>query len=129
MTRIITSLKCCNLGLKIWIKLVFVMKNWPNNPRLGCTTRSKSIEEYLEIENGMVLDNEDLIFNFIYKKKRLTLCDFFWLRKKWMHSMWREKWEPPNCTWDLVFCYFDLLVIGTLNPHFVLYDFVGGFRV
>ncbi len=68
-------------------KLVFVMKNWPNIPRFGCTTRSKSIEEYLEIENGMVLENEDLIFNFNFFLRRLALCDLFWRRKKWMHSM------------------------------------------
>jgi len=54
-------------------KLVFIMKNWPNNPRLGCTNRSKSIKEYLEIENSMLLENEDLIFS----KEDWTLCDVF----------------------------------------------------
>jgi hypothetical protein len=40
------------------------MKNWPDNLGFGCTNKPKSIKEYLEIKNGMVLENEDLIVDF-----------------------------------------------------------------
>jgi hypothetical protein len=41
------------------------MKNRSNDPRFGCTIGlPKLIEEYLKIENGMVLKNEDLIADF-----------------------------------------------------------------
>jgi hypothetical protein len=41
------------------------MKNWLNDPRFGCTIGlPKSIKEYLKIEDGMVLGNEDLIVDF-----------------------------------------------------------------
>ncbi len=42
-----------------------MMKNWLDNPRFGCTNvEPKSIEEYIDIENGMVLENEQFISNF-----------------------------------------------------------------
>jgi hypothetical protein len=41
------------------------MKNWLDDPRFGCTTGlPKSIEEYLEIKDGMVLKNEKFIADF-----------------------------------------------------------------
>ncbi len=45
-------------------KLGFIMKNQPNDPRFGCTIGPKFIEEYLKIEDNMVLKNEDLIADF-----------------------------------------------------------------
>jgi hypothetical protein len=41
------------------------MKNWLDDFRFGCTTSlPKSIKEYLEIEDGMVLKNEKFNVNF-----------------------------------------------------------------
>jgi hypothetical protein len=40
------------------------MKIWQNDPRFGCTTRHKSIVEYFEIEDDVVLENEDLVVDF-----------------------------------------------------------------
>ncbi len=45
------------------------MKNQLNDPRFGFTNGLKSIEEYLNIEDGMVLENENFIANFNYLKK------------------------------------------------------------
>jgi hypothetical protein len=65
MDSIITSLKHYQLGIEILDKLVLIMKNWPHNPKFGCTdVKSKSLEEYIDIENGMVLENEKLISDF-----------------------------------------------------------------
>jgi hypothetical protein len=45
-----------DLGLKIW--------NMLDVPKFGCTTvLPKSIKEYLKIEDGIVLKNENLIVN------------------------------------------------------------------
>jgi hypothetical protein len=65
MVNIITSLKHYQLGIENLDKLVLIMKNWPNNPKFGCTNvEPKSIEEYIDIENGMVLENEEFISDF-----------------------------------------------------------------
>jgi hypothetical protein len=40
------------------------MNNWPDDLGFGCTTKPKLIKEYLEIKNGMVLEDEDLIVDF-----------------------------------------------------------------
>jgi hypothetical protein len=64
MASIITSLKCCQLGIEKLDKLVLIMKNWLNDPRFGCTNaKPMSIGKYIGIENGMVSKNEKLIFN------------------------------------------------------------------
>jgi hypothetical protein len=48
MASIITSLRHCQFGIEIFDKLILIMKNWPNNPRFGCTNvELKSIEEYI----------------------------------------------------------------------------------
>jgi len=54
MVGIITSLKHCQLGIENLDKLVLIMKNWPNDPRFGCTSGFKSFEEFLNSENGIV---------------------------------------------------------------------------
>jgi hypothetical protein len=41
------------------------MKNWLDDPRFRCTTSlPNSIEEYLKIEDDMILENEDFIVDF-----------------------------------------------------------------
>jgi len=65
MVNIITSLKHYRLGIENLDKLVLIMKNWLDNPRFGCTNvEPKSIEKYIDIENGMTLENEQFIFYF-----------------------------------------------------------------
>jgi hypothetical protein len=66
MASIITSLKCCQLGIENLDKLVLIMKNWLNDLRSGCTNaKPMSIGKYIGIENGMVSKNEKLISNII----------------------------------------------------------------
>ncbi len=64
-------------------KLVLAMKNWPNDLGFGCTTKPKLIKEYLEIKNGMVLENEDLIVDCNLFRRRFFLS----AKKVWMHNM------------------------------------------
>jgi hypothetical protein len=65
MASIITSLKHCQFDIENLYKLILIMKNWLENPRFGCTNvKPKSIEEYIDIENGMVSKNEELISDF-----------------------------------------------------------------
>jgi hypothetical protein len=61
MAGIITGLRCCQLGIGNLDKLVFIMKNWLDDPRFGCTT---SLQKCLEIEDGMVSKNENLVADF-----------------------------------------------------------------
>jgi hypothetical protein len=64
MASIITSLRCCQLGIENLDKLILIMKNWLDDPRFGCTNaKPTSIEKYIAIENGMVSKNEKLISN------------------------------------------------------------------
>jgi hypothetical protein len=44
MAKVITSLRRCWLGIENLDKLVIIMKNWPNDPKFGCTTGPKSFE-------------------------------------------------------------------------------------
>ncbi len=65
MANIITSLKHYWLGIENLVKLILIMKNQLDNPRFGCkNVEPKSIEEYIDIENDMVLENEKLIDDF-----------------------------------------------------------------
>jgi hypothetical protein len=65
MASFITSLRHCWLGIENLDKLILIMKNWLDNPRFGCTNvKLKSIEKYINTENGMVSENEELIFYF-----------------------------------------------------------------
>jgi hypothetical protein len=66
------------------------MKNWPNDPRFGCTNvELKSTEKYIDIENGMVSENEThFLCQFVWR--RLTFC----IVEKW--KIWRTKGEIPN---------------------------------
>lgn len=110
MTRVITSLKCCWLGIKNLNKLVLVMKNWPDDLGFGCTTKPKSIKEYLEIKNGMVLENEDLIVDFNLFE------DCFWVPKKFGCIICEEQ----NGSYLIAigiwfFIILILLVVGTMT--------------
>jgi hypothetical protein len=64
MARVIIGFEHYQLGIEILYTLVFLKKNWPNDPRFGCTFELKSIKEYLAIEDDMVWENEDFIADF-----------------------------------------------------------------
>jgi len=46
LARILTSLKRCCLQLKNLDKLIFVNKNWPNDPKIGCKSQS-SLSDFI----------------------------------------------------------------------------------
>ncbi len=64
MARAIIGLKHCWLGIENLDKLVLIMKNWPDDLRFGCKSGPKSFEEFLNFENGVVFENENLIVDF-----------------------------------------------------------------
>ncbi len=55
MARIITNLKRCHLQSDNLHKIIFVSKNWPNDPKVGCSSPSSFIEL---IEVDLVLEEE-----------------------------------------------------------------------
>jgi len=64
VAKVITGLKCCWLGIENLDKLVLIMKNWLDDPRFGCKSGFKSFEEFLNFEDGVVFENENLIVDF-----------------------------------------------------------------
>ncbi len=65
MMGVIISLKRYWLGIEnLDIKLVLRMKNQLDDPKFGFTNEPKSIDEYFEVEDGMILENEHFIANF-----------------------------------------------------------------
>ncbi len=55
LTRIITSLRRCHLQSKNLDKLIFVNKNWQNDPKIGCKCLSSLADI---IENDLHLEEE-----------------------------------------------------------------------
>ncbi len=55
MVGILTNLRRCRLQTENLEKLIFVNKNWPNDPRIGCKCAS-NLEEFLE--KGCKLEKE-----------------------------------------------------------------------
>lgn len=50
------------------------MKNWLDDPKFVCTIRSKSIEEYLKIENNIVEENDLIVDIHNFKKTSIVCC-------------------------------------------------------
>jgi hypothetical protein len=48
LAKILMNLKICRLQIGNLDKLIFTRKNWPNDPRVGCFSPSKSM---IEIES------------------------------------------------------------------------------
>jgi hypothetical protein len=44
LAEILTNLKRCCLQIENLEKLIFVNKNWPNDPRIGCKSLSNLVE-------------------------------------------------------------------------------------
>ncbi len=65
MMGVIISLKCYWIGIEnLDVKLVLFMKNQLDDPRFGFTSERKSIDEYFDVEDGMILENEHFIADF-----------------------------------------------------------------
>lgn len=72
------------INKKINLKLVIIMKNWPNDLRLRCVTSSRVewLEEYLDVYNSLFEKNEELITNFCLFKEDWFYC---WkVSRKWL---------------------------------------------
>lgn len=63
MDGVIIGLKCCYLGIENLNKILLIMKNWLEDPKLGCVVGEwfNTIEEYMDVENNMLEENEELI--------------------------------------------------------------------
>ncbi len=44
MTKILINLKRCHLQIENFKKLIFINKNWPNDPIIGCKSPSNLLE-------------------------------------------------------------------------------------
>ncbi len=65
MMGIIISLKCYWIGFEnLDIKLGLLMKNQLDDPRFGFTNEPTFIDEYFDVEDGMILENEHFIAYF-----------------------------------------------------------------
>jgi hypothetical protein len=56
LARILSNLRRCHLQIENSEKLIFVNKNWPNDPRIGCKFPSnlvKFLEEDVNLEKGL----------------------------------------------------------------------------
>jgi hypothetical protein len=52
MDGVIIGLRWCYLGIKNLNKIMLIMKNWLDDPKLGCVVDEgfKTIEEYMDVE-------------------------------------------------------------------------------
>ncbi len=59
MARAIISLRKCQIGIENLNKIVLIMKNWHEDPRLGYATSEgfKTIEDYLHAKNNLFEKN------------------------------------------------------------------------
>ncbi len=66
MVAVSTSLRQCWLSFEILDKIMLIMKIWLEDPRSSCITSEglKTIEEYLNVEDNLLEENEELITNF-----------------------------------------------------------------
>jgi hypothetical protein len=59
MAKVMIGLRKCQLGIKNLIKIVLIMKNWHEDPRLGYTIGEgfQTIEHYLDAKNNLFEKN------------------------------------------------------------------------
>ncbi len=60
----LTSLRCCRLGIDNLDKLVMIMKNWSINARSNCPQKGQSIDEFL-IKKTYIIHENDTLLNAI----------------------------------------------------------------
>ncbi len=59
MVKVIIGSRKCQLGIENLNKIVVIMKNWHEDPRLGYATSEgfKTIEDYLDAKNNLFETN------------------------------------------------------------------------
>jgi hypothetical protein len=65
---ILTSLKRCHLQSKKLDKLIFVNKNWPNDPRIGCKS-TLSLVDFIETNLNV---EKELEFEEAFEKNKVV---------------------------------------------------------
>ncbi len=58
LVGIFTNLKGCRLQIEFFFKLIFVNKNWPNDPRIGYKS-SSNLMEFLEKDVDLAEEFEE----------------------------------------------------------------------
>ena len=61
---LLTGLRRCRLGSRNLEQLVLLVKNWPDDPRLGIEKLHASIEEFVDLEAELVAQLEDEFEDF-----------------------------------------------------------------
>ncbi len=61
IARILTSLRCCKLGVENLDKLVIFMKNWSFDARANCMCKGKSLDDFLANEANIIDDNNIIL--------------------------------------------------------------------
>jgi hypothetical protein len=88
--RILTNLKKCRLQIENLEKLIFINKNWPNDPRIGWKSPSNLVkflerdvdlkEEFEvfegEFEKGKLLKSKTSINKILFSDKKLFVTMF-----------------------------------------------------
>jgi hypothetical protein len=69
LNNILTNLKGCQLQLENFKNLIFVNKNWLNDPRIGCKTSSNLVEF---IETNVDLKKELKEFESEFEKEEIV---------------------------------------------------------
>jgi hypothetical protein len=66
MVGIIIGLRHCHIGIENLDKLVLIVKNKYDVPRLGCVSGPlvKSMAEYLNVKDILLKKNEELLLDF-----------------------------------------------------------------
>ena len=57
---VLTALRRCRLQVENLDRLVMVVKNWPNDPRLDCKATA-SMKEFMAVETSLTEENYDFI--------------------------------------------------------------------
>ncbi len=70
LAQILTNLRRCRLELDNLNKIFFVSKNWPSDPRVGCSSPSSLIEL---IEVDLVLEEELIEVDLALEEKSIEV--------------------------------------------------------
>ncbi len=103
---IFTNFWRCKFQWEILKKLIFINKNWPNDPRIYCKSPS-SLVEFMEMDGDLEKGLEE--FESSFERMKLWICEvvrnkyllsknildkfFFigkWLKKK---LVWKKTWN------------------------------------
>ncbi len=68
---------------------------------LGAQMGPNQLREHMDVDNDMVSKNENLIVNYKFVWRRLTLCGVERCKIIYMHYTWKQKGEVLN----LLLCF------------------------